>query len=359
VTRRGVLILLVLLLGVSGALGDEESARYFSDRGAKALSDKDYEKAEKHFRKALAEHPEFLPAVLGLAETAKAQKKTQEAIGFLESCLAIAAKQKLDEEGEAIRKRALEMLKKLDRARLEYRNLVADYVGKLLKLARRHRKKDPGLTRRCIDRILTLDPDHEEALSILKEVGSEAGPVAKKGSRAGEKQVFNGKDIDNWAGVGPMWQVKDGILTGNAGSLAYRMRNKERIKGDYTLEFEARIVRDTDRVPNLALRYAMLGPEACYALNMYTTGFELSTYDDAKKKKKIAGVEYYAFTNDFDRKAWNLYRFEVKGNKVRISVNGRKLFEHEGDGREGCFDGFVGIVVQHCAAEFRRIAVIQ
>jgi tetratricopeptide (TPR) repeat protein len=358
--RRVTVIILILMLGATGAFGDEDSARYFTERGTKALDEKNYEGAKKHFEKALSEKEDFLPALLGLARTAEAEEKTQEAIAFLEKCLTAASKQKLDEEGEEVRKRAEDMLKKLDRARLEYHMAVSEYVAKLMSLAKKYKKKDPEIAHRCIERVLKLDPENEDAKAMREALGGKAAaPRPKKEPKDGEKEIWNGENFENWVGVGDAWSVEDGMMVGKAGSLAYRLRNDKAFKGNYTLEFEARVREDSDRVPSLTLRFAVQGAYLCHGFQIYKQGFELITYDKAEKKVALETVDQYVFSDRFDRRKWNKYRIRVKSGTVTIYVNGKKLMAHAGDGSSDYFDGYAGVVVQHCVGEFRRIALIE
>jgi len=358
-TARTATFLLLLFVPLAGAAADEEAARFFTGRGEEELEAENWREAEEQFRKALKEHRDHLPAVFGLAQAADGREAEEEAVGFLETCLDIAESRKLTEAEEEIVEEAEEMLERLDRPRLEYRRIRGGYVRRLLALAESSLEKDRELTRRCVERILAVEPDHDRARAIMKEIGPRKTPAAEGPGPvvAGkERAIFNGQNLSNWADAGPIWRVEKGVIAAEIGEAAYSIRSKEYFKGDYAFEFEMRMTKDTFDVPRVSLRFGVQDEYDCFALDVYESSFTLSTYEGNTDNKKLDGVDYYVFSNDFDRTEWNTYRIAVKDDNATVSVNGRKLFEHLVE--PGEYDGYIGLVVQHCAAEFRRIAKV-
>ena len=117
------------------------------------------------------------------------------------------------------------------------------------------------------------------------------------------------------------------------------------------------MTKDTFDAPRVSFRFGVQDEYDCYALNVYANSFTMSTYASKTDSRKIGGVDHYVFSNDFERTKWNTYRIEVKDGRSKLSVNGRKLFEHKPD--PGEFDGHIGLVVQHCVAEIRRVAILK
>src|SRR5688500_17714272 len=66
---------------------------------------------------------------------------------------------------------------------------------------------------------------------------------------AGEKQIFNGKDLTGWEGNDKLWTVKDGAITGTTGSEGEtKIKHntflvwKDGTVSDFELTFKYRIV---------------------------------------------------------------------------------------------------------------------
>jgi tetratricopeptide (TPR) repeat protein len=354
--RPAVLLLLALSVAAAAVLADEDAARYFTDRGRKALEKKDYEEAEKLFRQALGQHDGYLPAMVGIAEAAIGKGEKDTAIAQLVACLEHAEGAKPSGEAKAARDRAEALLRELDPARLEFRLISEHYVRKLLGLARSHAKKDPGLARRCAERVLKIVPDHAEARKILSGGPPAPKPAPTADAKPGEKRLFNGKDLSGWAGRGKEWRVESGAIVCTAVDCALWIRSKEEIKGDYTLGVEMRFRKDmAGGSPRLAVFFGVRSDIDRFALGAFINSVMLDRRQPTAERVKLAKAESYEISSSFDRNQWNLYRMVVEQSKVTVYVNKRKLFTHQAEA--GAFDGFVGLVTQDCTGEFRRIVV--
>jgi tetratricopeptide (TPR) repeat protein len=349
--------LLLLLLATSFAFADEDAAKYFTGRGQKALEEKDYAEAERQFTKALGEWRTHAPAVLGLAEVAIARNDTKQAISFLATCLKMRAAASGSKEGREAVERAEELLKKLDRPRFEYRELVDRYVTDLMKLANEHAKENADLARRCVERVLKVAPDHAGARALLAKVGPAPEPVVPAGDEEkNARQLFNGKDMDNWYGIGDAWRIADGIVTASTGGDAYQIRSKERAEGDYTLTIEMRVEQDTQTPPLVAMSVAYLGEFERQNLNVFPNSLsfvkQMGTFED---KVQLWRSEPQLIKGGFDRKKWNVYRFRIRKNRITVYINGHAVYSRLGE--PGEYDGHVSITVQCCTAQFRKITL--
>ncbi|MHC4472108.1 MAG: family 16 glycoside hydrolase [Planctomycetota bacterium] len=352
---RWLLCLLALTLALAAPLAaDEEAARYFTERGRKALSESDWKEAEKNFRKAIVEKADFLPALLGLAEAVIGCGDREGGIVHLEVCLEQGHREPLSPEEREALDRAVEIFKKLDRPRYEYRKLVGDYVARLLALARQHQAKSPALARRCLERVAKVCPDHPEAKAFRVDVGTVAAvPKASED----EIPLFNGEDLEGWSGGPPVWSVKDGVFVARVGDGARWIRHNQELEGDYTLLFDVKVAKDTGPHPRVALCFGLYGPYEYWSLDVFKGSLTFTRHNgSAEEVDKLHKVHFYELKGGFDRQAWNAIRICVKGGKVMFMVNDRKLHEHKPASKS--FDGFVGLVVQDCTAEFRKISLL-
>jgi len=354
--RPAIGALLLLLMTGGAALADLDAARYFTGRGNTALEGENWQEAEKNFKKALGEHDGYIPAILGLGRAAQGRGDRDAAIRLLEECLERARGGGLSSEEAEAKWQAEAILKKLDKARLVYRKIEQDYVAKLLDLARRMGKKDPGVARRCAERILRLIPDHAKAKGILKDAGPAPAEVSAAPAGKGTTVLFDGKGLTDWRGVNKNFTVENGVLTGRVKDGAYWINHKDVAEGDYTLTFEMRHSEDLGDAPRVALSFGLRSNYDRFDLNVYRSSFALGRYNKGvDNNEQIARCAHYEVPGEYDRLAWNTFRIEVRGRAVTIFVNDEKLFSHEAE--EKAYDGFPAIVVQNCQVEFRKISL--
>ncbi len=363
--RRAALlpVCLLLLLGPAGrSPADEDAARYFTERGNRALGDKEYREAERQFTKAIGEQPGFLPARLGLARAAVGLEDRPKAVGILEGILdALEAGGPSSEEEKAVGDAAEKLLKDLDRPRLEYRKLTHAYVRKLAALLERCAKENPDLARRCFVRIVRVAPRHPLVSKLRKEhrILLAEKPGGKRGAaKPGEEPLFNGVDLEGWSGKPPIWSVVDGRLTAAVGDSSRVNRYSRFLEGDYTLVFEARLARETGEIPLFGLCFGFRGLYRRYNLFVLRDKFRFSRHEgSAEQETKLASVAYYQVKGGVDRTAWNRYEIRVRGKKVTCFVNGEEICSHESEDAD--YDGAPAMLVQDCTAEFRRIVLVK
>lgn len=349
--RRLALLTILVLVLASPLAGDEDAAHYFVDRGRKVLATKDWDEAERLFQKALAELPGLPTALLGLAEASHGRGDRKTAAARLEACLD-ACDENPGEDSAGVRKTAEGLLQKIDRARLEFRRAAAGYVSALRSLAHRSRTSSPDLARRCLERILKVRPDDAQARALLADLGDAPAP------RSSGDGLFNGKDLGEWLADPPVWTVKEGVILAHAPTHAYWCRTKRELKGDYALEFEARITASHGADPAISMIFGMRALYDRWNVTCYDTKFRLVHYPgDPDKQEKLDEARYFQIPGGLDRTKWFTFRIAVKGDAATFSANGHTLFERKMTAGE--FDGFVGLVVQECTAEFRRVALVK
>jgi 3-keto-disaccharide hydrolase len=353
--RRVTVLATLALLLVSPLAAEEEAARYFVDRGTKALDEQKFHESERFFNKALVEESGFPAALFGLARVAHARGDKNLAAGRLEACIEACGRGATTADRDKVRKAAESLLAKVDRPRLDFMRAVQAYTRALMSLARRSIESSPDLARRCVERILKVCPNHAEAQALQPKLG--AGAAAELPDNA--VALFNGKDLTGWAADPPTWTVKDGLLVGHGPDHAYYGRTKATESGDYTLIFEFRITKDWGEDPLISLIFGMRGVYERWHLSVFDTKFRLCHYPNgnADAMEKLDEIFGYQLPGGFDRTKWSTVRIVVKGDIATFYANGNKLFERRS--RAKAFDGFVGLVIQECTAEFRKIAVIR
>ncbi len=353
--KRAAVVLVAALLIVTTLSADEDSARYFADRAGKALEEKQFDDAERLYNKALGELDDFPPAMLGLARVAHAQGNKDVAASRLENCLLECARGMLTVEKRDVRDQAEALLRKIEPARLDFRQAVDFYVGELMTLAHRDEQSCPDVARRCCRRILAVRPEHAVAAAMLKRVGAGSGAGSKSGN---ETSLFNGVDFTGWTAKPPIWSVSNGNIRGHAPSTTNYARTTTELKGDYTLVVDARIEKRIVSGSLWCLYFGMRGVYDCCIVSFFEEKIRFARYlGTARDLETFFIVENFQVSGGFDNREWHTVRIDVKGDTATVHLNGKKLGEHKGT--PGQFDGFTGLMVQGSTLEVRRIATLK
>ena len=190
---------------------------------------------------------------------------------------------------------------------------------------------------------------------------------------AGEKQLFNGKDLTGWDGNPKLWSVKDGAITGTTGSEGEtKLKHntflvwKDGTVSDFELTFKYRIVAGNSGVQ---YRSTLQKPgENGPIVSGYQADFEAGkTYsgilyeergrgilakrgektkivaDADGKKHKVEVLGSVGDSNEIQasikNEDWNEYKIVAKGNHLQHFINGKQTVdvtdEHSGAAKEG------------------------
>lgn len=206
----------------------------------------------------------------------------------------------------------------------------------------------------------------------LREIGSEeAGRLLASRGAEGYQPIFNGKNLDGWAGPLEVVAVKDGGLIWQKGKSGTIYWNKE------LTDFQARVQFKLPPGGNngLAIRYPGTGDPA------YTGMCELQVLDDNYEKIKAPIDPRQAHGSAYGMVAaargyhhplgeWNFQEVTIKGSRARVELNGTVILDadlgtvdlatvmankpHPGKDRPSGFFGFAG---HTDPVEFREISI--
>jgi hypothetical protein len=203
----------------------------------------------------------------------------------------------------------------------------------------------------------------------LREIpAQEANEFLKQHSGPGFTEIFDGKDLNGWAGPVDQYEVKDGAIVckkGKGGTIYY---NKE--YGDFAARLEFKLPPGGNN--GLAIRYPGQGDTA------YVGMCELQVLDDGAAQYKnldprqAHGSAYgmVAAERGFLRPVgqWNYEEAYIKGSTIYVELNGTPILKtdlskvseymhnsaHPGKDRKSGFFGFAG---HTDPVEFRDIAI--
>ncbi len=185
-------------------------------------------------------------------------------------------------------------------------------------------------------------------------------------SSAGEKEIFNGKDLTGWEGNKDLWSVKDGTITGitppdpadpTKGILKHNtfLVWKGGTVGDFELTFQYRIEKGNSGVQYRSKELAPgeFGP----IISGYQADFEAgNTYSGILYEERGRGIlakrgektvikpaadggnkavvevtgtvgESAAIQASIKKEDWNEYRIVAKGNHVQHFINGMQTVD--------------------------------
>lgn len=349
--RAAAAVMAFLVAAALPALADRESAKFFEDRGEKALRTKSWAEAEQNYRKALAEDGTYHPARFGLAEALLGAGQRDAAVTEFRRFVADArAATPLPEGWAPVVARAEKRLETLDAAGNELRALVDAHVATLLSFARKYAKGDADVATKALRRILSLRPGHAQATQLLESLGR-----SPKGEPV---PLFDGASLRGWTdGNPPLWQVRDGAIEGTIRDAACVCRTEASFDGDFDVRCEMRIVQEFPGPTLFALCTAYDGKEGHYTWGLFRGQFlfqeDLNDADD----REIARVSPSALKGPApDTKSWMTFEVRFRGADVTVLVNDEEVArEPRAAGRTG---GFVGLKVQNCKAQFRKIEVV-
>jgi hypothetical protein len=196
---------------------------------------------------------------------------------------------------------------------------------------------------------------------------------------AGEKQIFNGKDLAGWEGNPKLWSVKDGAITGVTGSEGdTKIKHntflvwKDGTVGDFELTFQYKIVNGNSGVQYRSK--AQPPGEDGPIISGYQADFEAGkTYsgilyeergrgilakrgektkivteaDPKKHKVEVLGSvgDSNAIQAGIKHEDWNEYRIVAKGNHLQHFINGKQTVDVTDDHAGAAKDGILALQI--------------
>ena len=211
---------------------------------------------------------------------------------------------------------------------------------------------------------------------------------------AGEKQLFNGKDLTGWKGFAELWSVEDGCITGQTQADPANP-NKSTLKsntfliwdgevGDFDLTFKYKITDKDGKgegFGNSGVQYrSKVVDDAGHVVAGYQADFEIGkTYSGILYEEKGRGIlakrgQKVVITQGADSKKpkievtgslgdtneiqagikqgdWNEYRVVAKGGHLQHFINGKQTIDVTDETAEGAKKGVLALQI-HQGAPF-------
>jgi hypothetical protein len=204
---------------------------------------------------------------------------------------------------------------------------------------------------------------------FLREIpGAEANQILAQHSEEGFKPIFNGKNLQGWAGPVENYEVKDGAIVCKKGKGGTIYAKDE--YSDFVARFEFKVPSGGNN--GLAIRYPGEGDTA------YVGMCELQVLDDTSANyKKLDPRQFHgsaygmvAAQRGYQRPVgeWNFQEVTVKGSTIKVELNGTVILNtdlskvtdymadhpHPGKDRKSGYFGFAG---HNDPVEFRNVRI--
>jgi hypothetical protein len=346
---------LVVVIALAARAGDPDVARLLCQKAQKAYRARQYEEAEKNYRRAIAENPPCPEACYGLAETLEKLERIGDALATYRRCVdGIMATPKPSSRLKSLKSRAGRAIKRLRKRFSDLEELDRNFIQQCMRFGIRNKKKNPGAARRAFAWVLLIDPYHKEAKKLLETVcdspSQSESPPPPKG-----KKLLRDDDLDDWnPGLTEFWRCKGRVLTGDSAEHSGHINwfEKERFKGSFTIQMEFRLLRGGTRRTCGLFFGNKHGKDRWWGL-LVTRADELILVESrpsnhtTKKEHILRG---------FVPKDWNTLRVTMRPGRAVVSFNGEETFRHDSEDGDD-FNGEVGVFVQDARVEYRNLVV--
>jgi len=346
VIARSLFATALLVSLVATGLADRDTAKFHSKRGESALKSKKHEEAVGHFRRALEEDEDYLPARFGLARGLLGSDQREEGVTELRALVAQLGDAETAKAWRKLKRDAGKLLGAVDRAGAELAKAVDAHANALVSFAKKWRKKDEDTAVRALRIALELRPGHGAASKLIAEMGRSArGPV---------KSLFNGKSLDGWIDMTPpSWEVQDGAIVGVIQDAGLIGRSAELFEGDFDVSVEMKMIEEFAGPSMFCVAPAFDGRDAHYTFGVLKGRFLFQEDLDEDSERDVANPSP---PHSYDEKEWHVFELRFRGTVVRALVDGQEVGvdDERPESRSG---GFIGLKVQNCRAAFRNITI--
>lgn len=352
--RDSWLAVVITLAAAVARAGDPDVADLLLKKAKKAFVAKSYEEAEASYRRALKEMTPFPEARLGLAETLEKLGRPADA---LDACR--ASVKEIEDAGEPakwkpLKTRAQQMITRLQGRQGDLARLNESFVKRCIDFGKKVSGSDPTLARKAFETALLVDPDNETAKTCLKQTPAKAavapGPeTAPKppAERFGESVIV----ADLWSGA-PQWSVGADSIVGDSPTEGKLFWHNVVLEGRFSIRGRFRVTKVHGEKYGFGVFFGSEGNEPWWAVFMNRAG-SVSLERCEEESDHIAKE---TILDRFDATAPHVLQLDVQPGDVALSIDGRKLFEHNESNRRA-FDGKFCLFVQNARIEWTELEV--
>ena len=142
--------------------------------------------------------------------------------------------------------------------------------------------------------------------------------------------LFNRKNLDGWEGDEKLWHARDGVLVGDSPGIRHNdFLCTTKTYGDFVLRFQVRLRPESGnsgvqfrskRVPD---SHEVCGYQADIGGQWWG-----KLYDEARRRKVLAGPDAETIKRCLKRGEWNDYEVRAEGPHVTLKINGTTTVDY-------------------------------
>ena len=365
-------VLTTFLFAIGGGIaraGDAELAKFLLKGACEDLGGKRYDDAIKKLRRVLEEDPTRIEALywrgVALEKKADLPGALDAYRAFVVPVDAKGAAGGSSKEEQDLQRKAQARVDALSAGEGELAKLDDAFVGALLAFAKANSVKDPVIAVRALDALIAVRPGHEEARGLREKLGpwlpgSAAAPAGAEKQTPGDADASPFRAVKAWTdliagrafGTNDGWEYEKGVLVidrAGAGALARPGKGMEFEAGSaYAYELECRFGEVRGESPIVGLAFGINGGNLLLAI--LGPGFVVlhEEHEDARYDRSRTEVA------SFDASGWHRLGVLVKGQRVGVWLDGKRVAEYTVEDRPDLAGG-LGLEHQHCRVEIRTL----
>lgn len=351
----------------SAEAGDAKVADSLLKSGRQAFAKGDFEGAVSFFKKAQEENPDLIEACWWKAASQeKAGDKASALASYREFVTCFDGKNAsgatMSKEETRLKGLAEKAIEVLAAGEKEFKKLEDAYVASLLAFAKDTFVRDPGMSRKAVDAILAVRPDHDEARKLLEKLGGapaaagEAKPAPSKTGSGPAPGPF--RDVKTWQDLlaNETFGAKDHItyvdgvmvLDTKDGS-AILPRDAIEVGSSFAYEMDVHVAQVYDRGWLSGLTFAGTGEGKSFLCAFVSQARVVVMKAEGTDGSQDVAIYEMA---PLDTNAWHRLGVVVKGPAVDVWFDGKKVTSwREPSARD--LTGDLGVFQQRCRTERR------
>jgi hypothetical protein len=353
----GLVLALAGAVGV-GSAGDAEMARFLLQGAKEDVARKEYDDALTKLAKAAKEDPGLIEVSYWVGQAQEGKRSTRTAVAAYRAYRAAHESKRgngpTTREEDATLAKALGRLAAIAPAETELEKIRARFTTSLYALAEENFVRDPTVARRALRTLLDVDGRHGAAVRLYERLGGtleapaaaeDAGIAVKTWSDYIQGRKITSEGIISHEGDLMILDARTGKLVQSADEASGKR---------YVVDFEFRFVEDHDAARRTVGLCVAGSRASTVALMMHDRDVDVVSIRQEDGGSSL--VRKGTVTEGFPLGAWRRVHVAVDGARVVVRVQGQSVVEATVPDRDD-LDGNVGLYVQECRAEVRRLRV--
>ena len=344
------------------AAGDAKVADSLFKSGKQALGKGDTEGAISFFKKAQEENPDLIEACWWRASAQdKAGDKAAALSSYREYATLFDGKAVTSKEEQRLKGLADKSIAQLAAGEAEFKKLEDGYVAALLTFAKDNFVRDPGVSRKAVEALLAVRPDHEDAKKLLEKLGGGPAAPEEKGAPKSAAGPATGPfaKVKEWRDLIAEKAIQsetDGLISYEGDLMVVDTKGGKKVTprtaidmgASFAHEMEFHVLQTYERGWFTALVFADKGDDESFLTAFVGTSRVVVLQTLGGSQSEVAAFDM----PQLDVEKWHRFGVVVKGPQADVWLDGKKVLTWR-DPAGGDLDGGICVFQQRCKTERR------